>query len=44
MRRARWGRLEGLANDFGDIVIANLPRRSGTRFVEKPHSMRWRHA
>ena len=35
MRCARRGGLEGLANDFGDIVIANLPRRSGTRFVEK---------
>jgi hypothetical protein len=35
MRRALRHRLERLANDFGDVVIANLARRARTRLVEK---------
>jgi hypothetical protein len=35
MRRAPRRRLERLANDFGDVVIANLARRARTRLVEK---------
>ena len=35
MRCAPRRRLERLANDFGDLVVADLPRRAGTRLVEK---------
>ena len=35
MRRAPRRRPERLANDFGDVVIANLARRARTRLVEK---------
>src|SRR5512132_3441273 len=36
MRRIRWSRFQRQTDRLGNLVIADLPRRSGTRLVVKP--------